>query len=203
MRTHVGARAVRVLASLLMAAVVAGVSGAAVAADRAGPAVPAASLSFRGGLIDVAAASARSAWAVGRAGSICSPRTLILRWNGTAWKRVPSPRLAGSALDGVATSAARSAWAVGYADGGLVQRTLILRWNGNAWKRVPSPAPDGGILIGVTAISARSAWAVGGTAGGSTDGYPNRQVSTLRHPRGRELRPQRVGRRVYRQRRQA
>jgi len=33
----------------------------------------------------VAAVSARSAWAVGGYGS-AHPKTLILRWNGTAWK---------------------------------------------------------------------------------------------------------------------
>lgn len=38
----------------------------------------------------IAAASATSAWAVGYyKGSVS--RTLILRWNGRAWKRVPSP----------------------------------------------------------------------------------------------------------------
>ena len=36
----------------------------------------------------MAATSASSAWAVGSAGS---GKTLILRWNGTAWKQVPSP----------------------------------------------------------------------------------------------------------------
>ena len=38
----------------------------------------------------VAATSARNAWAVGG-----GPRTVILHWNGAAWKRVPSPSLAG------------------------------------------------------------------------------------------------------------
>ena len=53
-------------------------------------------------------------------------QTLILRWNGTSWKRVPSPTPAGGAfLLGVAAVSARNAWAVG---GGL-----ILRWNGVTW----------------------------------------------------------------------
>jgi hypothetical protein len=37
------------------------------------------------GLADVAATSARNAWAVGSYGST-HPETLILRWNGTSWK---------------------------------------------------------------------------------------------------------------------
>jgi hypothetical protein len=37
------------------------------------------------GLADVAATSADNAWAVGSSGT-AHPKTLILRWNGTAWK---------------------------------------------------------------------------------------------------------------------
>jgi hypothetical protein len=87
-------------------------------------------------------------------------RTLILRWNGTRWARVPSPSPAahgGSQLFAVAATGT-IAWAVGYA--GL--KTLIERWNGTAWTRVTSPSPPGeDDLAGVTVISARDAWAVG------------------------------------------
>ena len=114
----------------------------------------------------VAATSVRNAWAVG-GGS----RTVILHWNGTAWKRVPSPSLAGG-LGGVAVISAGDAWAVGYTGmGPLTCRrctTLILHWNGTTWKRVPSPEPTAGILEGVAAASAHSAWAVGNTGGGNT-----------------------------------
>ena len=68
--------------------------------------------------------------------------SLILRWNGTAWKRVPSPTPAGgAALRGVAATSARSAWAVGDTSSGDSSKTVILRWNGTAWKQVPSPSP--------------------------------------------------------------
>jgi len=121
----------------------------------------------------VAAASARSAWAVG---STRAGRTLILRWNGTAWKRQPSPNLgANSFLTGVAATSARNAWAVGYADAGPMGcgpcKLLILRWNGVVWRRVARlrPASDGWILSGVAASSGRSAWAVGDNGlGGQT-----------------------------------
>jgi hypothetical protein len=57
--------------------------------------------------------------------------TVILRWNGTAWKQVPSPSPAPSAgLSGVAATSASNAWAVGNTG----STTLILRWNGTAWK---------------------------------------------------------------------
>ena len=85
-----------------------------------------------GGLLGVAATSARAAWAVGYADtSTGRDKTLILRWNGTSWKRVPSPSpVSGSYLDGVAAMSASSAWAVGYAG----NNTLIERWNGTSWK---------------------------------------------------------------------
>jgi len=112
-------------------------------------------------LTGVAATSASSAWAVGRVFSGTTLKTLILRWNGTAWTRVPSPDpTGGGALSDVATTSAGSAWAVGWAKRG--RKTLILRWNGTAWTRVPSPTPHGGALLAdVAATSASSAWAVG------------------------------------------
>jgi hypothetical protein len=129
---------------LLLAGVIAGVAPAAAGAARGRPA---ASLAISGDLQGVAAASASDVWAVGSAGT----GALIVHWNGRAWKRVPSPSPAGSALTGVAVTSARNAWAVG--------GKLILHWNGTAWKRVPSP---GGGLTGVAAVSAADAWAVGG-----------------------------------------
>ena len=79
----------------------------------------------------VAATSVRNAWAVGG-----GPRTVILHWNGTAWKRVPSPSLAGSLSSVAAISggdSARNAWVVGYAGGG--GQLLIAHWNGVPWMR--------------------------------------------------------------------
>ncbi|HUJ07327.1 MAG TPA: hypothetical protein VLX31_14555 [Streptosporangiaceae bacterium] len=118
----------------------------------------------RSGLSGVAAASARSTWAVG---SYCASRcgtdlpvsdTLIFHWNGTAWARVPG-RSPGQ-LTAVAAVSARSAWAVGF-DG---LKALILRWNGPGWARVPSPGAGcshGCELDGVSAASPAEAWAVG------------------------------------------
>jgi hypothetical protein len=120
-------------------------------------------------LFAVAATSARNAWAVGRyTDAQHASQTLILRWNGTAWRRVPSPDpgATGNGLFGVAATSAGNAWAVGqYTDAQHASQTLILRWNGTAWKRVPSPDPGGPAvndsLRAVAALSASSAWAVG------------------------------------------
>ena len=155
-------RSVRLLAvPLLLAGLAAGVAPVTAAAARAGSPGLVASFTISGRLNGVAATSARSAWAVGFTGSNLSPHTLIVRWNGKLWKRVPSPSPAGSVLSGVAATSAGSAWAVGSTGSG---KTLILRWNGTTWKRVPSPSPGAGAgLSGVAATSAGSAWAVGFT----------------------------------------
>jgi hypothetical protein len=134
----------------------------------------------------VDALSSTDVWAAGcydTSGSQC--RTLLERWNGSTWTRVPSPALTrpggaavtrarpsqtaltGTFLQGVSGTSASSAWAVGYdvvASGGVYSVSVILRWNGTAWARVPSPDPGGGTnvyLNAVTSLSATDAWAVG------------------------------------------
>lgn len=87
MRTpQLAARSVRILAvPVLVAGVAAGIAPAAAA--RAGRARPAASLSIDGLLSAVAATSASNAWAVGNTtAGAPGNKTLILHWNGTAWK---------------------------------------------------------------------------------------------------------------------
>src|SRR5215472_4972187 len=136
----------------------------------AGTRTPERAVSVPGGeLFGVAATSARNAWAVGQ--DVDHGKTIILHWNGTAWKRVPSPTpKGGGALYAVAATSASSAWAVGGSDN-PPGKTEILHWNGTAWKRVPSPTPKGGgALFGVAATSASSAWAVG-CAGNCFQGF--------------------------------
>jgi hypothetical protein len=131
-----------------------------------------------GALNGVAATSASDVWAVGCAGHCFGPgattRTMIVHWNGTAWKYVASPSPASnSVLAGVTATSAGDTWAVGYTRNAY--RTLIERWNGTAWQQVPSPTPgQDSQLVGVTATSgsgpatpphASNAWAVGSTVG--------------------------------------
>ena len=62
-------------------------------------------------LYGVAATSASNAWAVGPARS---GKPVILHWNGTTWKQVPSPSPGAFAgLSSVAATSASNAWAVG------------------------------------------------------------------------------------------
>jgi hypothetical protein len=131
-------------------------------------------------LSSVSVTSSGSAWAVGDRSCGCGPGpSLILRWNGTAWKQVPSP--GDTALSSVAAVSARSAWAVGVAMSGDTSfKAVVLHWNGAAWKQVPSPSPrPSAELAGVAAASARSAWAVGYTFN-STGSKPPPKALILR-----------------------
>jgi hypothetical protein len=138
--------------------------------------VPSPSPGVGSALSSVTAVSAGSAWAVGCTAfcflSSASPQTVILRWDGTVWTRVPSPAPARvGALNGVAATSASNAWAVGCAGhcfGPMATTTtMIVHWNGTAWRQVasPSPAPNS-VLAAVTATSASNAWAVGYTRTG-------------------------------------
>jgi hypothetical protein len=113
--------------------------------------------------------SAGSVWAVGYYAKPAASVTdsLILRWNGRAWKQIPSPNPAGSdftPLLGVSAVSNSDAWADGAADLGSETESVILRWNGKHWRQVPSPEPGGSqgtYLDGVVAVSKSAAWAVG------------------------------------------
>jgi hypothetical protein len=171
MRSQRAARSARLGAiTLLLAGSAAGIWSAAPATAaqvRSGPAGRPVAVTVRGSLSAVAATSARNAWAVG---GTSRGKNLILRWNGTRWRQVPSPTPAeinGSGLSGVAATSPCNAWAVASYQSGNVWKTLTLRWNGTRWRRVPSPTPAAGVqgaeLTGVAATSARNAWAVGYT----------------------------------------
>ena len=119
-----------------------------------------------------AALSASAAWAVGSwyDTNRAAPRTLIERWNGTAWSTVTSPNATEyyNELRDVDAASATGAWAVGYANSssgvnGVPRNTLALRWNGTAWSVVPTPQPGANFrqLYGVKAVSATDAWSVG------------------------------------------
>lgn len=116
-----------------------------------------------GELWDIAARSSSSAVAVG--GDPVGG--LVARWNGTAWKTLNSPALAGlSFLNSVAVFDG-GAWAVGQQDQSpdgapLVGIPLLVRVTGTTVRQVPVPqTPDDSALQAVAAPSATDAWAVG------------------------------------------
>ncbi len=111
-----------------------------------------------GGLVSVAADSAKDAWA---GGFITSNGPLLLHWNGTSWKRSAIPADKGSFdISALAADSAKDAWAI-ETEGG---HDVIFHWNGQAWKRsaVPAIGPAGTTHFrAVTAISSKNAWVVG------------------------------------------
>jgi hypothetical protein len=126
-------------------------------------------------LTAVSASSAGNAWAVGRSDDGKNDHTLVLHWNGSAWKSVISPDPGTSNfLRGVSVTSPSNAWAVGESFNGGTNTTLVLHWNGSKWTHTPSPSPGSNDeLFGVAATSAGNAWAVGdrldASPGGSTD----------------------------------
>jgi hypothetical protein len=105
-------------------------------------------------------------WAVGwTAGPGGRLRSLALRFDGRAWRRVPTPNPGPGdhLLASVAAPADDEAWAVGWSVGSDGRdRPLILRWDGTRWRPVPAPEFEGRAqLVDVAAPEAGDAWAAG------------------------------------------
>ena len=77
--------------------------------------------------------------------------TLILHWDGTAWRVVPSPndpvRTSESMLTGLAASGPSDIWAIGQVDDWStgVHGPLILHWDGVRWSNMPTGALRPGV----------------------------------------------------------
>lgn len=112
-------------------------------------------------LIGVAGATPKQVWAVGWTGGDGNTyeTALVLQWNGSEWKLMPTPSEAGTQLRGVATHSSGNAWAVGSRSASDV---LILSWNGSQWKldQVPSFGQTA-IMQGVATVTAEQPWAAG------------------------------------------
>ncbi|AGL19072.1 hypothetical protein L083_5562 [Actinoplanes sp. N902-109] len=144
------------------------------AGEIPGP-VPAEGGSWRG--VDLV--SATDGWAVGFRGSAVDGKpagTLIARWDGSSWQRVPSPDpgTLSNRLSAVTAVAADDVWAVGQtrdADDAKVERSLVLHWDGVSWSRVASPDPGAvrTTLLAVSAAGPGQVWAVGYTQDVLTD----------------------------------
>src|SRR5262249_4578151 len=128
----------------------------------------------------VASTSGTDTWAVGHAiNSTGKSEPLIERWDGAAWKIVPSPAVGsdGGELHGVAARSPSDAWAVGDTGSGL----LIIHWDGSAWRIVPSPAGSGS-LFAVAAVASNNVWVVGGSGGLLIEHWNGTQWSVLSAP---------------------
>jgi len=99
-------------------------------------------------LNDVAAISAKDAWAVGDFQGSAHDLLLAEHWNGRKWRTVPILYPAGPKpffdLFGITALSASNAWAVGENDPNFLTpglRTVIVHWNGAEWTRAASPNP--------------------------------------------------------------
>lgn len=123
----------------------------------------------------VACASSSLCWAVGSQRQDGIDRTLVERWNGSAWSVFRSPdiepggALRDNVLNDVTCASASACWAVGRYRGDLGAQTLIERWDGISWSVASSPNPvvaTEASLAGVTCVSPTDCWAVGSSSVG-------------------------------------
>jgi hypothetical protein len=138
--------------------------------------------------------SAADGWVVGMSGSVAEDQpaqTLIARWDGDRWQRVPSPSpgTLNSRLTAVAAYAENDAWAVGQVrdtTDKTTEKTLVLHWDGVTWSQVASPSPGGTrtTLLGVAAAGPGDVWAVGFTTASPTDTTAQRRAVALHWANG-------------------
>src|SRR5439155_21252854 len=87
-------------------------------------------------LFAVDARSAADAWSVGYVDTGESfQESLVLRWDGFSWIRVPSPNpgTLQNILRGVTILSADDVWAVGDYFGPFHSGPLIMHWDGSSW----------------------------------------------------------------------
>ena len=113
-------------------------------------------------LNSVACPVTTSCFAVGNSQTTTTSRTLIERWNGTAWSIVtsPNPTVGTPVLSSVGCSGPSLCFAVG----SKKTHTLVEKWNGTTWSIVTSPNPVGAQstrLNGVNCTSTTECLAVG------------------------------------------
>lgn len=119
----------------------------------------------------VAMVSPTEGWAVGGSGPAAGgdlTKTLIMRWDGSEWRTVPSPNpgTLTNRLDAVTVRSADDVWAVGQcASVEGQEEPLVLQWNGMTWNRVPVPKLVEGscALLGVDTVGFDTVWVVGTT----------------------------------------
>jgi hypothetical protein len=129
-------------------------------------------------LFAVSADAMNDVWAVGFTGpENDSSRTLVMHYDGTSWKTVPSPSVGkgASQLNGVVALAPNDVWAVGFSTPVAPPKqaatlTLIEHWDGASWSVVTSPnmGPksvfQSNSLQGITAVSPTDIWAFGSSS---------------------------------------
>lgn len=109
----------------------------------------------------VSGTSSSDVWAVGT--DITANRGLIEHWDGSRWRKVPSPKAGDfSGFTGVSALGPSDVWAVGGYSSGGAGKTLAERWDGAKWAVVSTPNIGlSNTLTSVSAVSQTDVWAVG------------------------------------------
>lgn len=144
-----------------------------------------------GQLSAVSASSPDNVWAVGSGAtrSNTSIGSLLLRWDGHRWRRVPSPDPGAryiTTMSAVRAFSRSDVWAVGsyYNPSTSFSRGLILHWNGRTVREVPGPR--GLQLRGVVAlggISPDNLWALANVGSGLSLLHWTGRAWTVRYSR--------------------
>ena len=95
-------------------------------------------------------------------------RTLVLQWNGSTWKVVPSPtpsKQNRASLTGVSCMSATRCFAAGTRDD-FARAMTLAQWNGKTWTLVAAPHVAGQPQLRGVACTKRSCFAVGSRAYG-------------------------------------
>jgi hypothetical protein len=129
---------------------------------------------INGSLNAISCASASSCVAVGSTGKA----TFAVTWNGSAWKKAPSPpapalrtgKLNAYGLTGISCTSANACTAVGVArtlsDNRFETFPTFDRWNGRAWRAQPVPRSlsTGSIIIAAVSCTSATSCVAAGTA---------------------------------------
>jgi hypothetical protein len=117
-------------------------------------------------LRDVSAVSRNNAWAVGFHTQNYPYESVVQRWDGSRWSRVPTPDSM-IALQAVSARAADDVWAVGWRSQDDPMPLAAMHWNGQTWRTFAIPAPGGrqAQLMDVVAVSSGEVWAAGNANG--------------------------------------
>ena len=125
-------------------------------------------------LTGVDARTAGDVWAVGSSSSAGGTQPYVAHFDGTSWRRVATPTIAGGGeLTDVVALSPSTVVAVGRSNGA----PLVLRWNGTSWTREATPGSSNPYLTGAAAAGPNAVWAVGYRF--ELNAYSNRTLTLL------------------------
>jgi hypothetical protein len=125
-------------------------------------------------LTGVDARTPSDVWAVGSTSGATGPQPYVAHFDGTSWRRVAPPAIAGGGeLTDVVALSPSTVVTVGRSNGA----PLILRWNGTSWIRETTPTSSNPFLTGAAAAGPSSVWAIGYRF--ELSAYANRTLTML------------------------